>query len=45
MPKKKNIKYYKDNIDIILFTSKGILTLKEAEYFGIGGEVFFIIYY
>lgn len=45
MPKKKNIKFYKDNVDIILNTSKGLLTLKEAEIVGIGGEVFFIIYY
>lgn len=45
VPKRKNIKYFKDNIDIILFTSKGLLSVKEAENLGIGGEVFFIIYY
>jgi ribosomal protein S8 len=45
IPKRKNIKYLKDNIDIILFTSKGLLSLKEAQTLGIGGEVFFIIYY
>lgn len=44
-PKKKTIKYYNDNIDIILLTSKGLMTLKEADYLQIGGEVFFIIYY
>lgn len=43
--KKKNIKYFKDNVDIILSTSKGLLSLKEAEDIGIGGEIFFIIYY
>lgn len=45
VPKRKNIKYFKDNIDIILFTSRGLLSVKEAEELGIGGEVFFIIYY
>lgn len=44
-PKKKTIKYYKDNIDIILLTSKGLMTLKEADNLQIGGEVYFIIYY
>lgn len=43
--KKKKIKYYNDNIDIILLTSKGIMTLKDAEKLQIGGEIFFIIYY
>lgn len=43
--KKKNIKYFKDNVDIILSTSRGLLTLKEASNLGIGGEIFFIIYY
>lgn len=43
--KRKNIKYYKDNVEIILLTSKGILEVKEAQSLGIGGEVFFIIYY
>ena len=45
VPKRKNIKFYKDNIDIILFTPKGLLGIQEAENLGIGGEVFFIIYY
>ncbi len=45
LKKYQNIKYYKDNIEIILNTSKGILTAKEAEQFGIGGEILFIIYY
>lgn len=44
-PRKKTIKYYKDNIDIILLTSKGLMTLKDAENLQIGGEIFFIIYY
>lgn len=43
--KKKNIKYFKDNVDIILSTSKGLLSLKEAEDIGVGGEIFCIIYY
>lgn len=43
--KRKNIKYYKDNIEIILLTSKGIMDAKEAQALGIGGEIFFIIYY
>ena len=41
----KTIRYYKDNIDIILFTSKGLMTLKEAKFLNLGGEIFFIIYY
>lgn len=43
--KKKNLKYYKDNIEIILLTYRGLMTLKEAEILGIGGEIFLIIYY
>jgi len=43
--KKKSIKYYKDNNEIILLTSKGLMDAKKAKKFGIGGEVFFIIYY
>jgi len=45
LKKKKNIKYYKDNIEIILLTSKGLMTINEAENLNIGGEVFFILYY
>lgn len=45
VPKRKNVKYHKDNIDIILFTSRGLLSIQEAANIGIGGEVFFIIYY
>jgi len=43
--KNKNIKYYKDNIEIILWTGKGLLSFKKAEELGIGGEVFMIIFY
>lgn len=45
LKKQQNLKYYKDNIEIILITSKGFMTNKEAAEVGIGGEVFIIIYY